>query len=685
MRFILFVVVLTMLQGCSHFEKEAPMSTGIASDISQLLSSNNFGLPPKKRYSENMEDARYTQSQVAVKSYEILADNNYKPGDGTLHSTDPLNNSAKKVRINFVDVDVKEFIKVVFEEILHQNYILSPQIKGKITVKTSHPISHSEILEIAQQVLQSKDIEISESNGLYKFSLSSNGRGVANTSNYKFRIFPLKYTQPQAIKQALKNLKIGRVIIFDESIGHNLVASGTKKELDHLQSLIQVFDVDQLKNKSFGLYALKNAKAGDVSKEIINIFDKSSSTQSQISVTPISRMNAILVVANRANYLKEARKWVLRLDQKLESAMRQLFVYQVQNRRAEELSIVLNGIFKNVKVSDNQASASNTINTPGLNNKVISSDDTGPGVDNFAVKNDNKKGKGAVRITADKSTNSIIIYANSEEHKAILSALKRLDTVPVQVLIEATIAEVSLNDNLKHGVKWFFETGRSKLLLTDSDLASLGATLPGFNYFLNAPNVRVVVNALEKVTDVEIVSSPSLTVLDNQKARLQVGDQVPIATRASTSTVNADAPIINDIELKDTGIILEVTPRVSSSNLVSLDIFQEVSDVVNTSSSNIDSPTIQQRKVNSSIAVKSGQAIILGGLISKKNTHTEGGIPFLKDLPNVGKLFKQVNNEESRTELIIIIRPTVIRNQYDANLVTQELADKILGLDNSFK
>ena len=247
------------------------------------------------------------------------------------------------------------------------------------------------------------------------------------------------------------------------------------------------------------------------------------------------------------------------------------------------------------------------------------------------------------RVTADVSTNSVVVVANVEEWKVIEAALRRLDVMSAEVLIEATVAEVTLNDSLSHGVRWFFQKGPNAVSLTDST-ATLNTTQPGFNYVFGLPNARVALNALETVTDVEIVSSPALTVLDNQTAKLQVGDQVPVATSSAQSVVTTDAPLVTNIDYKDTGVILAVTPHVNASGLVMLDISQEVSDVVSTTTSTLNSPTIEQRRINSSVAVRSGMEIVLGGLISTKRTKENDGIPFLMGIPILGNALEPGDN-----------------------------------------
>jgi general secretion pathway protein D len=247
-----------------------------------------------------------------------------------------------------------------------------------------------------------------------------------------------------------------------------------------------------------------------------------------------------------------------------------------------------------------------------------------------------------------------------------------LDAVPKQVLIEATIAEVTLTDGLKFGVRWQIMNQQHSGTFTDAVSGAVNSVFPGFSYAVTAANVAASLNALAKITDVNIVSSPSLTVMDNHPAILQIGDQVPITTQTAISTVTVGAPVVNSVSYRDTGVILGMTPQINESGRVLLDIEQEVSSVVATTTSNIDSPTIRQRRIRTSVAVNDGEALILGGLIQDSRTVARTQIPLLGDIPLIGNAFKNKANDIGKTELIIVITPRVILNSKDARAITEE-------------
>ena len=281
-----------------------------------------------------------------------------------------------------------------------------------------------------------------------------------------------------------------------------------------------------------------------------------------------------------------------------------------------------------------------------------------------------------VRITADAATNSVLIYASPESYRVIERALNQIDRPKAQVAIDVTIAEVTLNDQLNYGVQWYLETALGPILNTSSGqgLTTAGAP-PGFNVTIgNGATPHAIINALHQLTDVKILSNPSLVVVDNQAATLEVGDQVPITTGSAT-VLSANNAVVNTVDYKNTGIILNVLPRVSPNDNVQLEIEQEISSVPQ-NSANL-TPTISERKVKSTIDVVSGQMVLLAGLVSDTQTKTRDGIPLFDQLPVIGGAFGSTGKSTERTELIILIRPKVIHDGADASEVAEQLRAKM--------
>jgi len=317
---------------------------------------------------------------------------------------------------------------------------------------------------------------------------------------------------------------------------------------------------------------------------------------------------------------------------------------------------------------------------------ATSSDTATPALENpsaEAQKAGGEEAENRIRIIANRRNNALLIYATPSEYAVIEGMLRKIDIIPLQVLIEATIAEVTLTDQLNYGTQFFLGSKLAGTLSSGSPAvgpspagAAKGAAVafagnfPGFvlNY-----GVREAINALAAVTQVKVLSAPQITVMDNEPARLQVGALVPVIVQSSQSTITTNAPIVNSVEYRDTGVIMLVTPRVNSGGLVTLDISQEVSDVASTTSSKIDSPTFNQRLIRTRVAVQDGQTVGMAGLIRDSDSQANSGIPFLKDIPLLGSLVSSQVNTRERTELLVLITPHVVHDQRDALALTEDL------------
>lgn len=277
-----------------------------------------------------------------------------------------------------------------------------------------------------------------------------------------------------------------------------------------------------------------------------------------------------------------------------------------------------------------------------------------------------------IKIVADDSKNAILLEATAADYRRVMKVIETLDVVPNQVLIEAAIAEVTLNDDLQFGVRWSLLGKRTSTSFTDDAGGALSSVFPGFSYAFKTANIAATLNALNSISTVNVISAPSLTVADNKTAVIEVGDQVPIQTMSGESALTSGAPVLSSITYKDTGVILTITPRINQSGRVLLDVEQEVSSVVPTTSSTLNSPTIQERKVHTTVMVNNGEGLALGGMIQTNKTTTSNQLPVVGDVPFLGDAFKQKDNRIQKTELIIIITPHVMRNLEEARTVTDE-------------
>ena len=549
-------------------------------------------------------------------------------------------------------------------------------------------------------------------------------------------IIPLKYVGALEMERIVSSVAPQSVISRVDQNRNLLIASGTPNELASIRETVAAFDVDWMRGMSFALFPIESADPVAVAQELDTIFanDRDSPTKGIVRFVPNKRLKSVLVISSRPEYIKKAEGWIRRVDLVGQANEDQVHVYRVQNRPAGELAQLLQKVY--TPLAPDQPLAQPTL-PPGTASTTLSSDGGadfashdraggvaaiqpqpipsfapvlgGPGsppttaaggagsgsvqgADNgqdssqlatAAIQDISPNGSGpddrtsGIQVVADEPNNAIIITATTREFKRIKEILSYIDIPPAQVLLEATIAEITLNDELQYGLRWFFEKKASQLSLTDNILGAVAPQFPGFSYFLNMPNVQVALNALAKVTDVNVVSSPSLMVLDNKRALLQIGDEVPIATQSAVSVTAPGAPIVNSVSFRNTGVILGITPRIGENGRVLLEIEQEVSDVVPTTSSNIDSPTIQQRRIKTTVAVASGQSIVLAGFMQDRATKARQQVPLLGDMPVVGNLFKEKNDQIRRTELLIAITPQVINDPSQIRGIAAEFRDRL--------
>ena len=483
-----------------------------------------------------------------------------------------------------------------------------------------------------------------------------------------------------------------------------LLVSGTAYERKAILDNIALFDVDYLAGMSFALFTPRFTDARSLARDLAQVTGgRDGPLGKSVRFVPLDRLNAVLVVAAQPGYLERLRQWVERLDQPGDTVERRIFVYRLQNSRASDLARVLTkvlGVGTQRRPSAAQSQPPPPVESEPVETVPVAAapgsappgqappgqmppapgpapSQAPPGPVYVPDPGAGVSGLGEVSITADEVNNSLVIVAAPRDYAVIESAVRQLDVVPMQVLLEAVIAEVTLTNELRYGVQYFFQGGGHQVALTTAKSLSVTPTAPGFSYAFSGGNIKVVLDALERVTRINVVSSPKVMVLNNQTATLQVGDQVPIATQQAVSVTNPDAPLVNSIQYRDTGIILKVTPRVNQGGMVMVDIAQEVSDVAATTSSSLNSPTIRQRKINSSVAVQDGETIALGGLIRTGRTRERTGVPILQDIPLLGILFRTTDNSHTKTELLILITPRVVDSVDRARAVTDELRRRL--------
>ena len=638
------------------------------------------------------------------------------------------------ISLNFADTDIRTVIDQILGTILQLNYTIDPAVQGTASLRTVVPLPRDALIPTLQTLLAQDNAVLVSTNGIYRVMPADAAAAAANLASDNALggavVVPLHYVQAATLASMLQPYvgSTGRLVA--ESDQNALIVGGDPSSRAAMVNLIEAFDIDQLAGQSYELFPVTSGDATDFSAAFSAALGKSSdpSAQGPTTVVPLERMNAVLVIARSQNLLYDAQRVYAVLNQAQRETMRSWHVYFLHNGRANDAAYVLQQAFTpdNVTAQPTAAATGQISSTfanqssSNSNSSSSSSDSNGVGgLLGASVTSGSSPGSStgtsgtaaqtsasgstdqsatsgasallgplsgsagtatadAIRIIPDNANNSLLIYATAAEDDRIGAMLAQVDLTPVEVRIDATIAEVDLDSALQYGTQFFFKSGGINAVLSEGTSAALTSNFPGFVLSgHNGDAAPLALSLLQSVTKVDVLSSPELMVMDGQPASLQAGDLVPYLSQTSQSTLTANSPIISSIDYRETGVILQVTPHVGSDGLVTLDVAQEVSGVEATTTSGIDSPTFSERAVTSRIAVQDGQTIGLAGLITDSDSHGNQGIPYLKNIPLLGDLFATQNNLRTRKELLVMITPHVIRTQSDAADLTADLRDAL--------
>jgi general secretion pathway protein D len=656
--------------------------------------------------------------------------------------------------LNFENTPVATVAKVVLGDILATGYTIDPRVQGTVSLVSIKPVPKSDIIFVLENALRLSGVVLVRDTAGYRLTplgdAVGSGRVDAVAANpepgYGVSVVPLQYVSAQTVLKLMDSFATKAGMVRADATRNMLLIQGSGAERRTAVDTVLSFDVDWMRGQSVGIYPIANSAPEPIITELEKIMDSGESGLSQnvVKFQSISRLNAILVVSRKPALLRTAATWIKRLDT-ADNGRTSVHVYRVKYGEARQIARVLSDMFIGGSSSASLDSASNQI-APGSGTSASSSLDrlsgnnnngssssggfgsrsmggtgtggasgfgaTQPGGANATSLGSLDGGSGSissgggkpvlqgVRITADTVNNTLLIYADQENYRIIESTLHQVDQPQLQVAIDATIAEVTLTDELSYGVQAYLTShnlglGTDKGSLLNTQSASAPATttaaaagtvanafinraLPGFNFLIGSEaQPSAILDALHTVTSVKVLSNPSLVVVNNQAATLQVGDVVPITTGSAT-VLTASSTIVNTIDYRNTGIILRVSPRINANGNVRLDVEQEISNVSPTTANSL-TPTVSERKVKSSISVATGQTVLLAGLISEQQNNSRNGIPLLDEIPGLGDGFSYQDKKKNRTELIIFIRPQIIRDGTDAHFVAEELRSKLRG------
>ena len=698
------------------------------------------------------------QGGTATAKPQVFTTEEVSPIEAPPPQAQPTTN-GQGYELNFENAPIASVAKTVLGDILKVGYTVDPRVQGTISLASGRPVPRSELLFVFETALRMTGVAMVRDSGAYRLIPISDAVAGGNLDSqaaraeagYGVSVVPLQYVSATTLIKLLDSFATKPGAVRVDSTRNMLLIQGSGAERRAAIDTALSFDVDWMRGQSVGIFPVQNSNPEPVIAELEKILDSKEGgfSQDMVKFQPIARRNAILAVTSKPGLLRIVETWIRRLDT-ADPTRVAVHVYRVKYGEARQLARVLSDIFGGGSSGSFDTGAgqvapgggltktsSNADRLPGLSATTGTQSSTAGGTGRggfgtgsgssgfggaatgagtgagtsgsaasvFDARSTTTSGGGqsaleGIKISADISTNSLLVFASAENYRIVEQTIRQLDQAQAQVGIDATIAEVTLNNTLSYGVQFFLQNNNVSVsniptalpTVTSTSAASgvassvasafLNRAFPGFNFLIGPESQpKVILDALHAVTDVKILSNPSLVVIDNQVATLLVGDEIPVSTGTGNvlnSATGTNNTIINSIDYRSTGIILRVIPRVSPNGNVRLDVEQEISQATNATASTL-TPTVSQRKVKSSVSVANGQTVLLAGLIQEKNELDRGGIPLLDQIPKIGDLFAHQTKNVVRTELIIFIRPQVIRDAVDASFVAEEFRTKLRG------
>lgn len=633
---------------------------------------------------------------------------------------------GEAVALNFEQAPLTEVVHAVLGDILELDYIIEHPIKGEITLRTRTPIPRVQLLVILESLLQANNAYmLRDKHDRYIVSGSPNmaqlrpefanphsqGAGFANI------IVPLKYIGATEMAGILRPVADEKAFVRIDPVRNLLVLAGRSNQLEGWLDIVATFDIDMLQGMSVGMFPLKESSPAEAELTLRTLLETALGPESDLShlirIVPMERLNSLMVITPRAHYLEKVKEWLDRIDQEPDSHNeRRLFVYAVQNTSASNLANLMSSVFGGSGGAQGGAGNASGGVAPGLTPTQIGGNSGGSaspaGAGGLGSNNRNRSAGGStsggassftigdIRVVADEENNSLLVYSTRHEYQKIQAALKQLDILPTQVLIEASILEISLTEELSYGLSWYLNNNLGNGWRGKGNAAAPGASgsadvvataTSGLAYSIydSVGDLRSVITALADKSLVNILSTPSITVLDNQQASIQVGTEQPIQ---SGLTITDGGVRNSSITYRDTGVVLDVTPSVNAGGMVTMIVNQSITDVGEPEAATGQRPFLT-RELSTRVAVRSGETAVLGGLIRENSGKGKTGLPFLQNLPIIGNFFGRTSNTKNRTELLVMITPRVISNEQDLRSITREMQDRmrdlkfIDGFDNS--
>ena len=585
------------------------------------------------------------------------------------------------VEFNYEQAD----LRLVLEELaaaLDVSIVIDPTIDSKVSIRTSsvRPLSQQDIWPLIRLLTRDAGVVLNRVGNVFNarkinsslpVEIATPGTLGQGTAARILQITPLTFISTEAAVQV-----IGPLLAPDGEV-RTLVGNGTlaisasESQLQRINELLFLVDADPFQNQGIHLYQLFNANALEVAEELTEILLLIEGETPAYQVKGIERINGILVTTPAARGFEEISRWVQILDSAGEEQVEQLFRYQVNNLSAVELAETLSEVFE-----EDDAPATANRGTDVENNSLDSVELT----DGVSVVTTNTvvSANLSVKIVADEATNSLLIRSTARDYRQLLTTINQLDAVPLQVMINAVIAQITLSEATKFGVDWSRIAADTTVDAISTNASTgfvpqLGGLLFTKSFIDGASQVDATLEAIAINNDVQLLARPSLTVANNQEGDIQIGSQVPVEQGQSIGTGGIAT---TNIQYRDTGIVLSITPQINNDGIVNLIIRQELSSVDGGATGVNNNPVFNNQEINTTVVVRNGENVVLGGLIQTDTENLNTGVPGLNRVPLLGRLFSYQQETVERRELFIVLRPEIINLNSETELEYQDILDR---------
>src|SRR3989339_390332 len=659
--FFCVAALVLFITGCKEMQRKQSDFTPFRKPVTLSTTTEET---EKRAWEYEISDEKKVAEEKEKVKKEVLPDEFLYPAERK--KPEPLLHkpeyTGEKIDIafNFDNAEIKDVLHVILGGILNVNYILDRRVGGPINLHATGKVYKEELLSMLNTLLYVYDFSILKDGDIYRVLPRADARQDSSiiftgdkippaSKDIIIQIVPLEYESPKNLQPTIRPFmtNLGNIVTHGDS--KYLILIEHASNMEKLLTLIKVFDVPFFAGKAVKIYDFKYADARNMAKDIVTLAQSlgaKAGPDAEFNCVPFSESNKMMVVTKIPELLSKIDVWIKSIDvppSELEEDLR-LYIYKVQHQKAETIMPILSQLYREKMAEQPRPYG--------------------------------KKPLEAMKIIADPKTNAIVIRALPSDYRGMKALIEAIDATPQQVFIEALIVEVVLSSNLDYGTEWSWDLGSGVNLFGLGDLKRTAET-PTITY--TKGNFEVLMDILATSSNAKILSAPHLLVRDEQSANIQIGSEVPIL--ASSGQQSGTTVTFEQVQYRDTGIILTVTPHIAENDFITLDIKQEVSNAEETTTGVSNSPTFSTRKAGTSLVIKSGHTVSLGGIIEQKNEKSISKIPLLGDIPFLGNLFKSTSIANKRTELIMLITPYIANDAEEADSLTNAFQKKLKEIE----